>query len=189
MNCRKSLKEYPSKVLKLSKTSCCFTNYDILVVIVRLANFLPAEKDMEWPKTLKTRIKTLFEKNLYDDEDSYFSSRILLTLGNNVWVKDMYLKEVLHVTDVIVTKFSLKDIITKRNYGIYTEEPLNKLYALCEKFHITLPKYEIKVTPKPVIQAEPNWAFFEDEEYNKVYFSSAFNSDKFYVRLAKFENV
>lgn len=156
---------------------------------MRLANFVPLENDTTWSKTINYRIKSLFEKNLYNDEDSYFSSRISLTLGNNIWVKDMHLKEVLHVTDVIVTKFSLKNIFIKRNYGARTDEPLEKLYALCEKFNFALPVYQVKVIPKAIVQAEPNWAFFEDKQCNEVYFTSGFSSEKFYVRLTKFEHV
>lgn len=158
--------------------------------MIHLANILPPEKDLKWRKNLKNRIKDLFEKNLYDDEDCYFSSKILLTLGDTIWVKDVYLKETLNVTKVTVTRVLLKEVLIKRHYGIYTEGPLQKLYTLCDQFGIELPDFEVK-TPCNVklLQVSPRWAFLENKEYNEVYFSSAFTSDKFYVKLSKFEDM
>lgn len=155
-----------------------------------MANFVPPEKDLTWRKNLKTRIKELFEKQNYEDEDTYFISTVLLRLGDNIWVKDLHLKEDLHVTNVTITKLTLRNILTKRNYGIYTEQPLKMLYNLCKEFNITLPEYEVEpLAPVKFEQEEPQWAYLEYEEFNEIYFSSAINPDKFYVRLKKYEDM
>lgn len=159
-------------------------------VIIHLSNFIPPEIDLKWGSNLKPKIKYLFDRKEYEDEDCFFSSQVLLNLGQNIWVKDIHLKETLHVTDVVVTKLSVKDTIKKRGFGIYTELSLARLYDLCRQFDITLPEYNAKKTvAQEFVQAEPTWAFLEHEEYSKVYFCSAFNPGQFYVRLIKYEDM
>lgn len=118
-------------------------------------------------------------------------SRILLRLGNTIWVRDMRLLEQLELTSTTITKVNLKKEVLNKQLANFSEKPLSKLYELCKQCDLELPNYDWDVarTIESLEQVPVQWAFLELDQCNEVYFCSASNPEQFFVRLLKFSDL
>lgn len=134
----------------------------------------------------------MFERQYYGG-NTYFMSRILLRLGNTIWVQDMRLLERLEMTNTTVTLMNVKKEILDKQFANFNEKPLSKLYELCKKCDIQLPNYNRDISKLSIVesfkQVPAQWAFLELNQCNEVYFSAASNPNQFFVRLFKFSDL
>ncbi|GJQ87963.1 hypothetical protein Trydic_g12893 [Trypoxylus dichotomus] len=167
-----------------------YTNLPPQSVDVYLANILPLDKDEYWCTRTKNQVLDIMNSVDCTRERCYFTGRILLQIGEALWLDDIKLQEDLEYSNEVVTIFSLKKKMLERQLCSNRKEQLEDLYAVCKTCNITLPNYEHKSVPKVqmVKQTEPQWAYLEND-YNIVHFCSADSPSKFYVRQEKYQKL
>ncbi|KRT83749.1 helicase, partial [Oryctes borbonicus] len=155
-----------------------------------LANVLPLDEDEHWCAHIKNQVLGIMNSVDGTRERCYFSGRILLQIGETLWLDDIKLQEDLQYSNDVITIFSLKKKMLEKQLCSDRNEQLHGLYTICKNCNITLPNYEVKKLPevRRTKQVKPQWAYLEDG-YNVVYFCSADSPTKFYVRQEKYHKI
>lgn len=162
-----------------------------LGIDVYLANILPLDEDEHYSARIKNKVTNIISSVNYNKSNSYFVGRIVLQIGESVWLDDLKLQEDLEYSHEVVTTLPLRKKLLDLQLCCEKEQQLHGLYKLCKECGLELPNYEIKTVVnnlKPAKQVQPQWSFLE-KGYNVVYFCSADSPNKFYVRHQKFNKL
>ncbi|KAI4470751.1 hypothetical protein MML48_1g08768 [Holotrichia oblita] len=158
---------------------------------VYLANILPPDEDEHWSMRTKNKVSNIIDNANLNRDHCYYTGRILLQIGETLWLDDIKLQEDLEYSNDIITILPLKRKLLEMELCSEKKCQLDGLYEVCQNCSVDLPKYELKPVSnvqKPTKQVEPQWAFLEDD-YNVVYFCSADSPSKFYVRQQKYQKL
>lgn len=168
--------------------------YDIppQAVEVYIADMGPPEKDKNWSNIASIRLQKMLKQAGYEEPNCYFTGRIKLQLANTLWVNNLILREFAPDGSLQVHKLSARTTLLRTDLAEDRPGQLDNLYKICTKSGIQLPDYSlpvvnpVKETPP---QVKPMWAHLENgEEYNMVYFCSADNPERFFIRICKHQS-
>ncbi|XP_034838691.1 putative ATP-dependent RNA helicase TDRD12 [Maniola hyperantus] len=154
------------------------------VAQVRLANIQPKDKDITFSELARDRLKKITDT----DTELFVRGQVSLTLGNCIFVNTLEVCQDLTSLNEVVVKYNFKEELLE-NHAIPNPEHLSKLEKLCTECGLII-KEERNVKPKMPIKNLPkgSWAHLERDSLSSVFFASAINPDKFFVRLEKFES-
>ncbi|KAK9680726.1 DEAD/DEAH box helicase [Popillia japonica] len=158
---------------------------------VYLANILPPDQDEDWSIHTKNKVSNIIHNVNFNRDHRFYTGRIVLQIGDTLWLDDIKLQETLEYSNDTVTIFQLKKKLLQMELCRETTCQLEGLYEVYQHCGLDLPRYELKALSngqKLIKQVEPQWAFLE-EDYNVVYFSSAESPGKFYVRQQKYQKL
>ncbi|XP_018320411.1 putative ATP-dependent RNA helicase TDRD12 [Agrilus planipennis] len=168
----------------LSITPRAFTLY--------FGNLVPPDGDEKWSTDCKSKLKNALLTVEYNNERSYFSSEVLLLLGHDLWVKNVYLYENIDTLRTTTTKMNVKKVLKDLKLVVEIEQPMDNLYKMCKEADIALPEFMVaeESSSKFFEQVKPNWAFLEGSlNYTEVFLCSVISPDRFFVRLKKFDDL
>ncbi|XP_022905340.2 putative ATP-dependent RNA helicase TDRD12 [Onthophagus taurus] len=157
-----------------------------------LANIVPLERDTEWNFRSKLKAEKILNSAIEKYPNSYFVAKIVLQVGETLWLEDLLMREDISSSKEVVTLLSFKKKLSCLDIVDFDESVLQKLKGICAKSGLDLPCYDIdnsvKSTTKCVQQIKPQWAYLDTQPdiFNVVYFSHAFSPEKFYVKLEKY---
>lgn len=163
----------------------------VLGLDVYLANILPPDQDEDWSIHTKNKVSNIIHNVNFNRDHRFYTGRIVLQIGDTLWLDDIKLQETLEYSNDTVTIFQLKKKLLQMELCRETTCQLEGLYEVYQHCGLDLPRYELKALSngqKLIKQVEPQWAFLE-EDYNVVYFSSAESPGKFYVRQQKYQKL
>ncbi|XP_045782335.1 putative ATP-dependent RNA helicase TDRD12 isoform X2 [Maniola jurtina] len=154
------------------------------VVQVRLANIQPKDKDITFSELARDRLKKIIDT----DTELFVRGKVALTLGNCIFVNTLEACQDLTSLNEVVVKYNLKEELLK-DHAIPNPEHLPKLEKLCTESGLIV-KEERNIKPRMPIKNLPkgSWAHLERDSLSSVFYASAINPDKFFVRLEKFES-
>lgn len=155
---------------------------------------VPPGGDVNYSSFSRTRLKHTITSTEQQHEDAIYEAEIVLRLGYNLWLTDVYLVKDLPRSETTVTLLNFRDKLLKHNLAEYNENAIKPILELARNSGIDFVEVDLsenkgKVAQKGFYrkQVTPNWAFLdEDVEFHEVYFISAKTPGEFYVRLAKF---
>ncbi|KAF2900606.1 hypothetical protein ILUMI_05575, partial [Ignelater luminosus] len=162
---------------------------------VHLANMVPPDLDDNWSSHAVSKVDSILKQADCKNDNVFVMAQILLTLGEELWVKNLMFYEKLSTMDLHVTKLNLREALQTENLITYSSEQLEGLYSLCKEANIDLPDYD-KLTmatkefeDKSEEQVEPQWAFLEECDCLEIYIICVVSPSLFYVHLKKFYNL
>ncbi|CAH2229351.1 jg17100 [Pararge aegeria aegeria] len=155
------------------------------VVLVRLANIEPKDKDITFSDLARDRLKNITNT----DTELFVRGNVALTIGNCIFVNTLEACQELTSLNEVVVKYDLKQELL-RNHAIPNPAHLIKLEKLCIQSGLTVKQESKMIEPKDPVKNLSNgtWAHLEVDCMSSVFFASAINPDKFFVRLDKFES-
>ncbi|XP_026483822.2 putative ATP-dependent RNA helicase TDRD12 [Vanessa tameamea] len=154
------------------------------VVLVRLANVKPKDKDITFSNLAIEKFK-----KITDNEDLYIKGHVSLTLGNCVFVDTLEVCQELTSLNETIVKNNLKQELLE-NHAQLNPERVQQL----KKLSIDSGLSYAEVVKRPETQnpvknfPKGSWAHLETGVLSTVFLSSAKSPDKFFVRLNKFES-
>ncbi|KAG7312708.1 hypothetical protein JYU34_001078 [Plutella xylostella] len=161
-----------------------FRQVNTHVVHVKLANIQPKDKDITFSYLAKDQLRKLTENH----HDIFMRANIALTIGNTVLVENLEACQDLPAMRQVVVRYNFKEELMKA-HAISNPDHVPKLQELCKRDGLdTKPNVEEQqvTTLTAKQQFNTRWAHLESDDINLVYFASAENPDKFFVRLEKF---
>lgn len=167
----------------------------ILGIQVHLANMVPPDLDDNWSLYAVSKVDNILKQANCKNDNVFVMGQILLTLGNEFWVKNLMFYEKLSTVDLHVTKLNLRKALQTENLISYSSEQLEGLYNLCKEANIELPDYnKLEIATKEFEdnsekQIEPQWAFLEDCDCIEIYIICVVSPSLFYVHMKKFYNL
>lgn len=155
------------------------------VVKVRLANIKPQDKDVTFSELAMNKLKKLTD----DDEKLYLKGRVVMTVGNTIFVETLEACEDLSALAETVVKYNFKKMLLD-THAIPNSEHLSKLRKICEIGNLKI-QHEpeaVEIKPRAIKKAtEHRWAHLDKNDWSEVIFSNTINAEKFFVRPQKFD--
>ncbi|XP_063370632.1 putative ATP-dependent RNA helicase TDRD12 [Cydia amplana] len=163
-----------------------FRDVETYVAQVSLAGVLPKDKDITFSELAKNHIKKGLEKN----ESLYMRGKVVLTIGNRIFVDNIDVCQDLTSMNEVVVKNNFKEMLSthsevfpdhikKIKSRLFAEEEITMENTDCEQVEDVKP---VKEPPKV------QWAHLNREDMSLVYFTSAIDPSTFFVRLVKFKD-
>lgn len=153
------------------------------VVLVRLTNIIPKDKDITFSDLAINQLKKLTK-----NDDIFIRGRIALTLGNCVFVDTLEACQEFTSMNEIAVKHNLKKELLD-NHAQLQPDLINILEKLCIESGVMVKKeIEQPQSQNPVKNfPKGTWAYL-DSELCTVFLAFSISPDKFFVRLNKFES-
>lgn len=153
------------------------------VVQVRLANIQPKDKDVTFSDLARDQLKMITDK----DEELYMRGEVAMCIGNCVFVDTLEACQDLASINQTVVKHDFKSDLLEK-HAVPNMEHLDKIKQICGvKFEVK-EKNETRKSLESVKTATASWAYLEKDNTSLVFFGSALNPSKFFVRLQKFDS-
>ncbi|XP_026742024.1 putative ATP-dependent RNA helicase TDRD12 isoform X2 [Trichoplusia ni] len=159
-------------------------NIETHVVTVIMANLMPQDKDVTFSKLARNKLKRITDEN----EDVYLRGQINLVIGNHVFVNTVEVCQDLSSLDEIVVKNDFRKELLD-GHALDNPNHIVTLKKLCYNTPCEDKEQELAVeVPKPIkTLPKGRWAHLESDTFSSVFFMSAENPCKFFVRPIKFE--
>ncbi|XP_046974957.1 putative ATP-dependent RNA helicase TDRD12 [Vanessa cardui] len=154
------------------------------VVLVRLANVKPKDKDITFSNLAVDKFK-----KITDNEDLFIKGHVSLTLGNCVFVDTLEVCQELTSLNETIVKHNLKQELLE-NHAQLNPERVQELKKLTIESGLSYTEVVERPENQNPVKNLPkgSWAHLETGVLSTVFLSSAKSPDKFFVRLNKFES-
>lgn len=156
------------------------------VVQVRLAGVVPKDKDITFSDLAKYQLTKAVDIN----EDVYMRGKVVMTVGNQIFVDNVYVCQDLSSLNEIVVKNNFKEMLEPHSVPFPDHMQKTKSSLLFDYEASTdNTDFDELEDVKPVKEApKAQWAHLNREDMSLVYFTCAVDPSSFFVRLAKFED-
>ncbi|XP_073965068.1 putative ATP-dependent RNA helicase TDRD12 isoform X1 [Choristoneura fumiferana] len=156
------------------------------VVQVRLAGLVPKDKDITFSDLAKYQLTKAVDIN----EDVYMRGKVVMTVGNQIFVDNIYVCQDLSSLNEIVVKNNFKEMLEPHSVPFPDHIKMTKSSLLFDAEASTdNTDFEELEEVKPLKEVpKAQWAHLNREDLSLVYFTSAIDPSSFFVRLAKFED-
>ncbi|KAJ0170189.1 hypothetical protein K1T71_014117 [Dendrolimus kikuchii] len=157
-------------------------NIETHIVRVRLADVQVKDKDATFPDLATAEFKKITDK----DDKLFLRGRVVLAVGNSVFVDTLEAcQELTSLSETVVKHNFKKDLLDK--YAISKLDHIATLKNLCEAANIIQKKEVLPETSKVKPKFKARWAYLDSGVFSEVFLASAQSASQFFVRLVKFE--
>ncbi|XP_063544558.1 putative ATP-dependent RNA helicase TDRD12 [Cydia strobilella] len=163
-----------------------FRDVETYVAEVSLAGVLPKDKDITFSELAKNHIK----KGLKNNESLYMRGKVVLTIGNRIFVDNIDVCQDLTSMNEVVVKTNFKEMLSAHSevFPDHIMRIKSRLFAE-EEMTTENTDFEQVEDVKPIKEPpKVQWAHLNREDLSLVYFTSAVDPSTFFVRLVKFKD-
>ncbi|XP_063391425.1 putative ATP-dependent RNA helicase TDRD12 [Cydia fagiglandana] len=163
-----------------------FRDVETYVAEVSLAGVLPKDKDITFSELAKNHIK----KGLENNESLYMRGKVVLTIGNRIFVDNIDVCQELTSMNEVVVKNNFKELLSTHS-EVFPDHIKKIKSCLFAEEEITTENTDFEQVEdvKPVKEPpKVQWAHLNREDLSLVYFTSAVDPSTFFVRLVKFKD-
>lgn len=162
-----------------------FRDVETYVAQVSLAGVLPKDKDITFSELAKNHIK----KGLENNETLYMRGKVVLTIGNRIFVDNIDVCQDLTSMNEVVVKNNFKEMLSAHSEAFPDHIKKLKSRLFDEEVATENTDFEQVEEVKPVKEPpKVQWAHLNREDLSLVYFTSAVDPSTFFVRLVKFKD-